>query len=180
MEFVVPDSPEKNSDQSPAVKPSSGGKATSSPAGNGASKRDAALSVSRPQVAPAPEPEQKPGEPSAAALFDLYEKIAEAQPGSRDAEIFEKIREWTFSDFSKPPHDFAGISKAELEAWQQRHRINLSSGRIRPDPVDIQRGHAWGHIRLAARANSLHGEFGPPSAEELILMSPTQRALEAS
>jgi hypothetical protein len=175
MEFVVPDSSEKISGQRPAAEPSGGGKNSSPLAENGT----ATLKTSRPQAAPVPEPERKPGEPSAAALFDLYEKIAEAQPGSCDAEIFEKIREWTFSDFSKPPHEFAGISKPELEAWQHRHRINLSSGRIRPDPVDIQRGHAWGQIRLAARANSLHGEFGPPSAEELILMSPTQRALEA-
>jgi hypothetical protein len=164
MEFVVPDSSEKIPGQRPA----------------GKSSREPALKVSRPQPASEPQPDRKPGEPSAETLFDLYEKIAEAQPGSRDAEIFEKIREWTFSDFSKPPHEFAGVSKPELEAWQLRHRINLSSGRIRPDPVDIQRGHAWGHIRLAARANSLHGEFGPPSAEELILMSPTQRPLEAS
>ncbi|MEI9998264.1 MAG: hypothetical protein WDO13_03380, partial [Verrucomicrobiota bacterium] len=66
------------------------------------------------------------------ALFDLYEKIAETRPGTRDAEIFAKIREWTFSDFSTEPHAFAGISETELFAWQKRHRINLSGGHIRP------------------------------------------------
>ena len=170
MDFVVPDS-QKNlspSGQRPAEASSIGGNITN---------------VSRERVTPEPEPEPAAaaaGEPSAADLFELYEKIAEARPGSRDAEIFERIREWTFSDFSLPPHEFAGITRQELRAWQKRHRINLSSGRIRPDPVDVQRGHAWGHIRLAARANSLHGEFGPPSAEELILMDPKQRPLEAT
>jgi|HubBroStandDraft_2_1064218.scaffolds.fasta_scaffold291176_2 hypothetical protein len=170
MDFVVPDLQENlpNSGQRPADE----------------SSVDRNIpGVSRERVTPEPEPDQNAtvdGEPSPTDLFDLYEKIAEARPGSRDAEIFEKIREWTFSDFSQPPHEFAGITGQELRAWQKRHRINLSSGRIRPDPVDIQRGHAWGHIRLAARANSLHGEFGPPSAEELILMDPKQRPLEVT
>jgi hypothetical protein len=109
------------------------------------------------------------GEASPAALFDLYEKIAETTPGARDAEIFEKIREWTFSDFSLSAHEFIGIPQAELQAWQKRHRINLSAGRIRPNPVDIQRGHAWGHIRMAAHANHLRSSLGPPSADELSL-----------
>jgi hypothetical protein len=112
------------------------------------------------------------GETSASALFDLYEKIAETNPGGQDAEIFEKVREWTFSDFSKPAHEFAGISQAELQGWQNRHRINLSAGRIRPDPIDLQRGFAWGHIRMAASANRLHSTLGPPSAHELGLGSP--------
>lgn len=170
MDFAVPDSQENL--------PTSGRPAAEEPsiAGN-------IPALSREKAAPEPEQDENAavaGDPSATDLFDLYEKIAEARPGSRDAEIFERIREWTFSDFSQPPHEFAGITQQELRAWQKRHRINLSSGRIRPDPVDIQRGHAWGHIRLAARANSLHGEFGPPSAEELILMDPKQRPLEAT
>jgi hypothetical protein len=170
MDFAVPDS-QKNlspSGQRPADESST-------------DRNIPALAGER--MAPEPEPDPNAavaGEPSPTDLFDLYEKIAEERPGSGDAEIFEKIREWTFSDFSQPPHEFAGITQQELRAWQKRHRINLSSGRIRPDPVDIQRGHAWGHIRLAARANSLHGEFGPPSAEELILMDPKQRPLEAA
>jgi hypothetical protein len=170
MDFVVPDSPKNLSPSGP--RPAD----ESSVNGN-------ISTVSHARVTPAPEPDPSAiaaGEPSASDLFDLYEKIAEARPGTRDAEIFERIREWTFSDFSQPPHEFAGITRQELRAWQKRHRINLSSGRIRPDPVDIQRGHAWGHIRLAARANSLHGEFGPPSAEELILMDPKHRPLEAT
>jgi hypothetical protein len=170
MDFVVPDSTEKL--------PSSGPR----PADESSIDRNIPA-VAHARVTPEPEPDQTAtvaGEPSPTDLFDLYERIAETRTGTRDAEIFEKIREWTFSDFSQPPHEFAGIPQQELWAWQKRHRINLSSGRIRPDPVDIQRGHAWGHIRLAARANSLHGEFGPPSAEELILMDPKQRPLEAA
>jgi hypothetical protein len=170
MDFVVPDSKTNLP--------------TSGPRPAEASSIDRNISaVSRERRVADPEPiknDAVSGEPSPSELFDLYEKIAESRPGSLDAEIFERIREWTFSDFSQSPHEFAGISRRELEAWQKRHRINLSSGRIRPDPVDIQRGHAWGHIRLAARANSLHGEFGPPSAEELMLMSPNQRALESA
>lgn len=103
------------------------------------------------------------------ALFDLYEKIAETRPGTRDAEIFAKIREWTFSDFSTEPHAFAGISETELFAWQKRHRINLSGGHIRPADIDIQRGHAWGTIRRNNHVNGLHIYIGPPSAEELAL-----------
>jgi hypothetical protein len=103
------------------------------------------------------------------ALFDLYEKVVEARPGTRDAEIFEKIREWTFSDFSHPAHEFAGVSKSELDAWQTRHRINLSSGHIRPDPIDLQRGYAWGHMRMSASANRLHSDRPPPSANEVKL-----------
>ncbi len=103
-------------------------------------------------------------------LFDLYEKVVEAHPGSRDAEIFEKIRQWTFSDFSVPAHEFAGISKSELDAWQTRNRINLSAGQIRPDPIDLQRGYAWGHMRLAAAANRLHSDRPPPSALEVSLL----------
>ncbi|HEY0256983.1 MAG TPA: hypothetical protein VGC39_06040 [Candidatus Methylacidiphilales bacterium] len=110
-------------------------------------------------------------EPSATALFDLYEQIAEKRPGTRDAEIFEKIREWTFSDFSLSAHQFVGISKQEMDEWQRRHRIHLSAGHIRPDPVDIQRGHAWGHIRMVNSLNRLHSEMGPPSAQELGLPS---------
>jgi hypothetical protein len=168
MDFVVPDSTENLSTSGPRA---AGG---SSPEGN-------IPSPSREQAAPELEKSAADAaEASPSELFDLYEKIAEMRPGTRDAEIFESIREWTFSDFSQPPHEFAGITLAELKSWQKRHRINLSSGRIRPDPIDVQRGHAWGHIRLAARANSLHGEFGPPSAEELILMDPKQRPLEAA
>lgn len=107
-------------------------------------------------------------QPSANDLFDLYEKVAKTQPGTRDAEIFEKIREWTFSDFSRSAHEFAGVKKAELDAWQKRHRINLSAGHIRPDAIDLQRGYAWGHIRHTASVNRLHGAMvGPPSAEEV-------------
>jgi hypothetical protein len=102
------------------------------------------------------------------ALFDLYEKIAETRPGTRDAEIFARIREWTFSDFSLEPHEFAGISVEELEAWQERHRINLSAGHIRPDAIDLDRGHAWGHIRRANHVNGIHAYMGPPSADELM------------
>jgi hypothetical protein len=100
-------------------------------------------------------------------LFELYEKVVEARPGSRDAEIFEKVRQWTFSDFSSTAHEFAGVSKSELDAWQTRHRINLSAGHIRPDPIDLQRGYAWGHMRMAAAANRLHSDRPPPSAHEV-------------
>jgi hypothetical protein len=103
-------------------------------------------------------------------LFDLYEKIAETRPGTRDAEIFAKIREWTFSDFSLEPHEVAGISEEELFAWQVRHRINLSAGHIRPGAVDLDRGHAWGHIRRANHINGIHAHIGPPSAGELLDM----------
>lgn len=101
-------------------------------------------------------------------LFDLYEKIAESRPGTRDAEIFAKIREWTFSDFSLAPHEAAGISEDELDAWQTRHRINLSAGHIRPEAIDLDRGHAWGHIRRANHINGVHAHIGPPSAGELL------------
>jgi hypothetical protein len=107
-------------------------------------------------------------EPSETELFDLYEQIVETRPGTRDAEIFEKIREWTFSDFSVSPCKFAGVSKAEMVAWQKRHRINLSSGHIRPDAIDIDRGHAWGNIRRANHINRVHAYIGPPSAGELL------------
>ena len=109
-------------------------------------------------------------DPSAGELFDLYEKVAKARPGTRDAEIFERIREWTFSDFSRSAHEFAGVTQAELDAWQKRHRINLSAGHIRPEAIDLQRGYAWGHIRHTAAANRLHGAMvGPPSADEVRL-----------
>jgi hypothetical protein len=103
-------------------------------------------------------------------LFELYEKIAETRPGSRDAEIFAKIRDWTFSDFSLAPHEAAGISEEELEAWAERNRINLSAGHIRPDSIDIDRGHAWGHIRRFNHINGIHAHVGPPSAGELLDM----------
>jgi len=106
---------------------------------------------------------------SADNLFDLYQKVVETRPGTRDAEIFEKIREWTFSNFSLPAHEFAGITKTELDSWQMRNRINLSSGHIRPDPIDLERGFAWGQIRLASAANRLHAKDGPPSAQEIRL-----------
>ena len=112
-------------------------------------------------------------DPSEELLFDLYEQVAETRFGPRDAEIFEKIHQWGFSDFSRPAHEFAGISKADLDAWQKRNRINLSAGHIRPEHIDLHRGYAWGHIRLAGHVNRQHGhhhEFiGPPSAEEVIL-----------
>ena len=101
-------------------------------------------------------------------LFDLYERIAETRPGTRDAEIFEKIHEWSFSDFTRPACEFAGITKAELKAWQARHRINLSSGHIRPAYIDLARGHAWGTVRRNDHANGRHTQYGPPSREELI------------
>jgi len=106
-------------------------------------------------------------DPTANELFDLYEKLVQTQPGTRDAEIFEKIREWTFSDFARPAYEFAGVTKDELIAWQKRHRINLSAGHIRPEAIDLQRGYAWGQIRIAAAANRLHGTLGPPSADEV-------------
>jgi hypothetical protein len=106
---------------------------------------------------------------SAGNLFDLYQKVVETRPGTRDAEIFEKIREWTFSNFSLPAHVFAGITEVELDSWQKRNRINLSAGQIRPDPIDLARGYAWGHIRLASAANRLHSKDGPPSAQEIRL-----------
>ena len=112
-------------------------------------------------------------------LFDLYEKIAEARPGTRDAEIFAKIREWTFSDFALEPHEAAGISEDELYAWQERHRINLSAGHIRPAAIDIDRGHAWGHIRRFNHINNIHAHIGPPSAGELLdLLAGFPRAYE--
>ncbi len=107
------------------------------------------------------------------ALFDLYEKVVEAQPGSLDAEIFEKIREWTFSDFTRPAHVFAGISKGELDSWQKRNRINLSAGQIRPDPIDLHRGYAWGQIRMSNHVNRFHSDRPPPSASEIKQSWPT-------
>jgi hypothetical protein len=109
-------------------------------------------------------------EVSEAELFDLYERIAETRTGTRDSEIFEKIHEWSFSDFSRPPHEFAGISKAELTAWQMRYRINLSSGHIRPAHIDLARAHAWGTVRRDDHANGRHTQYGPPSREELLQM----------
>jgi hypothetical protein len=106
-------------------------------------------------------------EPTETDLFHLYEKIAQARPGTKDAEIFEKLHEWSFSDFSIPPHEFVGVSAGELKAWQKRHRINLSSGHIRPAHVDLARGHAWGQIRRDLHVNKIHAYIGPPSAEEL-------------
>jgi len=103
-------------------------------------------------------------------LYALYERIAETRPGTRDAEIFAKIREWSFSDFSLAPHEAAGISEHELNAWARRHRINLSAGHIRPDDIDIDRGHAWGHIRRFNHINGIHAHIGPPSAGELLDM----------
>jgi len=114
-----------------------------------------------------PAPSGEIHDPTANQLFDLYEHVLESRAGSRDAEIFEKIRQWTFSDSNKAPHEFAGISKPELDSWQKRNRINLSAGQIRPDPIDLQRGYAWGHMRLAAAANRLHTDGPPPSASEI-------------
>ena len=108
-------------------------------------------------------------DPSATALFDLYEEVVEHRFGVRDAEIFEKIHQWGFSDFTLPAHEFADISKTELDAWQKRNRINLSAGRIRPEHIDLHRGYAWGHIRMATAVNRLHTTIGPPSAEEIKL-----------
>jgi len=104
-----------------------------------------------------------------AQLFDLYDKIVREHPGSRDAEIFERIHEWTFSDFTQPAHIFANVTKAELDAWQKRNRINLSAGHIRPERIDLERGHAWGQIRMTSHANRIHSMIGPPSADEVKL-----------
>jgi hypothetical protein len=104
------------------------------------------------------------------ALFEVYERIAETRPGTRDAEIFAKIREWVFSDFALEPHEAAGISADELDAWAERNSINLSAGHIRPDHVDMERGHAWGHIRRFNHINGIHAHIGPPSAGELLDM----------
>jgi hypothetical protein len=110
-----------------------------------------------------PAPERSPvSAPSDSALFDIYEHVVESHSGARDAQIFQKIREWCFSDFSLQPYDFAGVTKAEFDSWQKRHRINLSAGRILPDPRELQRGYAWGHIRTAAHVNHLRSENGPP------------------
>ena len=109
------------------------------------------------------------GETPAAALFEIYEHIVEAPSGIRDAQIFSKIREWTFSNFRLSAHEFAGITRAELQAWQKRHRVNLSAGTIRPDPIDIQRGHAWSHVRHITHVNRLPITHGPPAAHELDL-----------
>ncbi len=114
-------------------------------------------------------PSASPVDPSAQEMLGIYERVAKARPGTRDAEIFEKIRQWTFSDFSLPAHQFAGITREELHAWQKRNRINLSAGHIRPDPIDLQRGYAWGQIRMAAASNRLHSVVGPPSANEIKL-----------
>ena len=103
-------------------------------------------------------------------LFEIYERIAETRPGTRDAEIFAKIREWVYSDFALAPHEAAGISEDELDAWAERNRINLSAGHIRPDHVDMERGHAWGHIRRFNHINGIHAHIGPPSAGELLDM----------
>ncbi len=110
-------------------------------------------------------------EPTGSELFDLYDKIAHTKKtGARDAQIFEAIREWTFSDFTIPAHEFAGISIALLRAWQKRHRINLSAGHIRPVDIDIARGHAWGTTRRGDHVNGRHTIYGPPSREEMIEM----------
>jgi hypothetical protein len=109
-------------------------------------------------------------EPTESDLYRLYEQIAETRPGTRDAQIFESIREWTFSDFSVPPHKFAGISALELAAWQKRHSINLSAGHIRPARIDIARGYAWGTIRRGDHVNGRHTVYGPPSREEMVEM----------
>ena len=101
-------------------------------------------------------------------LFEIYERIAETSPGTRDAEIFAKIREWIFSDFALAPHEAAGISEDELDAWAERNRINLSAGHIRPAKIDLDRGHAWGHIRRFNHINGIHAHIGPPSAGELL------------
>jgi len=103
-------------------------------------------------------------------LFEIYERIAETRPGTRDAEIFAKIREWTFGDFTMEPHEAAGVTEEELEAWAERNRINLSAGHIRPDHIDMERGHAWGHIRRFNHINGIHAHIGPPSAGELLDM----------
>ena len=107
---------------------------------------------------------ERPDAPDASdsALFDIYQQMVETHSGARDAQIFQKVREWCFSNFSLLPHEFAGVAKAEFDAWQSRHRINLSAGRILPDPRELQRGYAWGHIRIAASANHLRSETPPP------------------
>jgi hypothetical protein len=99
---------------------------------------------------------------SDSALFDIYQQMVENRSGTRDAQIFQKIREWCFSDFSLLPYQFAGVTKAEFDSWLSRYRINLSAGRILPDPRELQRGYAWGHIRIAAHVNHLRSENGPP------------------
>jgi len=126
--------------------------------------------------------EEKPDEPLAplvipaedfssdTELLEMYEKIAVTRPGTRDAEIFSRIRAWTFSDFSLPAHEAAGITPGELKAWQKRHRINLSAGQIRPEHIDLLRGHAWGQIRRDDHVNGRHTQYGPPSREELLEM----------
>jgi hypothetical protein len=108
-------------------------------------------------------------DPTESQLFDLYEEVVQSRTGTRDAEIFEKIRQWTFSDFTRAAHEFAGISVVELHAWQKRNRINLSAGHIRPENVDLERGHTWGQIRMASAANRLHSTMGPPSVAEVKL-----------
>ena len=102
-------------------------------------------------------------EASDSALFDIYQKMVESRAGALDARIFQKLREWYFSDFSLQPHEFAGVSKAEFDAWPRRHRINLSGGCILTDPVDLQRGYAWGHLRIVASVNYLRSEAPPPN-----------------
>ena len=110
-------------------------------------------------------------EPTQADLFNLYDRIAHTEKtGARDAQIFEAIREWTFSDFSLPPHEFVGITRDELTAWQMRHRINLSSGHIRPAHIDLLRGNEWGTVRRGDHVNGRHTLYGPPSREEVIEM----------
>jgi len=111
-----------------------------------------------------------PGEevpPTASELFDLYERLVQTRPNTSDAQIFEKIREWTFSDYTVPAYEFAGVTKAELEAWQKRNRINLSAGHIRPAAIDIERGHIWSHRRHTNSINRIHAFDGPPSAHDL-------------
>jgi hypothetical protein len=117
-----------------------------------------------------PELEAAPSSPESSAqtaLFNLYEQVVEKHLGRRDAEIFEKIHQWGYSDFTRPAHEFAGITKSELHAWQKRNGINLSAGRIRPKPIDLARGYAWGHARLGFYVNGLHTSHGPPSADEI-------------
>jgi hypothetical protein len=110
-------------------------------------------------------------EPTQSDLLDLYDRIAHTKKtGTRDAQIFEAIREWTFSDFSVPPCKFAGVSAAELKAWQKRYSINLSAGHIRPAHIDIARGFAWGTVRRGDHVNGRHTLYGPPSREEMLEM----------
>ncbi len=68
---------------------------------------------------------------SESALFNIYQEIVETQFGSHDAYIFQKIREWCFSNGAIPPHDFAGITIFELHDWQLRHGINLEARDMR-------------------------------------------------